>query len=67
MALGRVFFNINGPVTLLVPDGRLVVPVHDVQFDVDVRVESFVATVAGTNSESESGSLKIVEGGNKKL
>ena len=53
MALGRVFFNINGPVTLLVPDGRLVVPVHDNQLDLDVGVKGRSPAVAGPHSENE--------------
>ena len=66
MARRGILLHIDGPIVLLVPNGRLVVPVHNVQFHINIRVERFVAAVTGTNSESESGSLKIVEGGNKK-
>ena len=57
---------------MLVPYGRLVVPVHHVQLDVHVGVEVWVAAVARPNAKRKSGFLNwkttaVTEGGGKVL
>jgi hypothetical protein len=53
-----VLFDIDGPVGGLVPDGRLVVPVHDVQLHLHLGVQQGGAAVARAHMEFEFCPLK---------
>ena len=48
-----ILLHIDGPIILLVPNGRLVVPVHHNQLDLNVGMKGRSATVAGPHSENE--------------
>ena len=53
MARHSILLHIDGPIVLLIPNGRLVVPVHHDQFDLDVGVQGRPPTIAGPHSENE--------------
>ena len=53
MARHGILLHIDGPIILLVPNGRLVVPVHHNQLDLNVGMKGRSATVAGPHSENE--------------
>ena len=53
MARHGILLHIDGPIILLVPNGRLVVPVHHNQLDLNVGMKGRSPTVAGPHSENE--------------
>ena len=59
MARHSILLHIDGPIVLLVPNGRLVVPVHHDQFDLDVGVQGRSPTIAGPHSENELSPLVV--------
>ena len=59
MARHSILLHIDGPIVLLVPNGRLVVPVHHDQFDLDVGVQGRPPTIAGPHSENELSPLVV--------
>ena len=56
-----VLFDVDRSVGLLVPDWRLVVPVHHHQLHLHVGVQRGLAAVTRTHSEYELGALKVKE------
>ena len=59
-----VLLDINGPVDLLVPDGRLVVAVDHVQLHLHVGVQRRAAPVRRADPDREFGPLIHKYGGN---
>ena len=59
MARHSILLHIDGPIVLLIPNGRLVVPVHHDQFDFDVGVQGRSPTIAGPHSENELSPLVV--------
>ena len=59
MARHSILLHIDGPIVLLIPNGRLVVPVHHDQFDLDVSVQGGSPTIAGPHSENELSPLVV--------
>ncbi len=52
-----VLFNVNGPVGLLLPDGRLIISVNNIELNINIGVERRVAAVGGAHAEPELGVL----------
>ena len=48
-----VLFNVHGPVGLPLPDGRLIISVNDIEFNINIGVERGAAAVRGANAEPE--------------
>ena len=59
MARHGILLHIDGPIVLLVPNGGLVVPVHDNQLDLDVGMKGRSPAVAGPHSENELSPLVV--------
>ena len=63
---GRVLLNVNGPVNGLVPDGRFVRPVNDVDLDFDCSRQHGEAAVLGYRLQLVRGSLERTQGGRRR-
>jgi hypothetical protein len=48
-----VFLDIDGTVDVLVPNGRLVIPVHDVKFNLHLGIQRGGAAVASSHVKFE--------------
>ena len=53
-----VLFNIDGPVGLLLPDGRLIISVNDIEFNINIGVERWGAAVGRANPKPVLGVLR---------